>query len=193
MHRAHGEHGGDGETIEIETTVGDDDADGAASGGGHRFPGQSLERRFKAGRAIGGSPRCVELDEPAPAQGPDCREDRTDVGDHGTIESHAAGTARHTAQQWGPSPDVDPQVHHQSLALGIDGWVGHLREGLLQVVRGASIDTCQTGRRRVVAHTPERFLPVDGHGPDIKAKALGVESGEEAQALGRVRESRLVD
>ncbi len=76
-------------------------------------------------------------------------------------------------------PELDPAVDDRALALGIDGRVGDLCEGLAKVVGDRSVGSRQRRRRRVVAHAPERLVAVDDHGPDVEPEPLGVEPGQE--------------
>ena len=59
--------------------------------------------------------------------------------------------------------DILRQAHHQLLADGVDGGVGHLGKLLAEVVEERLRPVGEHGQRRVVAHRGRRLLAVDGH------------------------------
>ncbi len=76
----------------------------------------------------------------------------------------------------------DGRVHRrdQFLADGVQGWIGHLGEKLLEVVEEQLRLVGQDGQRRVVAHGPDRLEPIGRHRTD-----------EDLQFLARVSEGPL--
>ena len=62
------------------------------------------------------------------------REQARQVDDDRSLEALGPGRPRQPAEQCRAAAQLDPQVHHHALALGIDGGVGDLGECLAQVV-----------------------------------------------------------
>ena len=101
------------------------------------------------------------------------------------------GAARRPTEQRRAPAELDPQVHDDPLALGVDRRVRDLREGLAEVVGDRPVEAAATGRRRVVAHAPQRLVALERHRLDVEPGALGVEAGEVAQdVVGRRRRRR---
>ena len=94
--------------------------------------------------------------------------------------------ARWTAEERRPPAELDPKVHHDPFAFGIDGRVRHLGERLAEMVGDRPVEPAAAGRRRVVAHAPQRLVAFERHRLDVEPGTLGVESGEVAQdVVGR--------
>ncbi len=86
----------------------------------------------------------------------------TEVRDDRALEPQRARPARRPTQQCRPSTELDPQVHHDPLALRVDRRVRDLRERLAQVVGDRPIESPSTRGRRVVAHAPQRLVAPRG-------------------------------
>ena len=91
---------------------------------------------------------------------------------------------RRPAEQRRAPPDMDPEIDDEPLPLGVDRRVRDLGERLLEMIGGSSLDAAVTGRRRVVAHAPERLVTLARHRPDVEPEALGIES-RQVPATGR--------
>ena len=91
-----------------------------------------------------------------------------------------------TEQRWTPA-EVDSEVHDDPLALGVDRRVGDLGERLAEVIDDPSVERAPAGRRRVVAHAPQRLVALDRHRPDVEPEPLRVEPDEVAQRRCRRR------
>ena len=99
-----------------------------------------------------------------------------------------AGRTREPAEQCRAAAQLDPQVHHDAFAFGVDGGVGDLGECLTQVVGDRPVEAAAAGRRRVVAHAPQRLVAFERHRLDVEPCAFGIEAGEVAQdVVGRWR------
>src|SRR5204862_6651090 len=96
------------------------------------------------------------------------------------FESDRLRTARQPAEERRPAAELDAEIHDDALALRVDRRIRDLREGLAKVVGDRSIEAAAAGRRRVVAHAPERLMALDGHGLDGEPGALGAEARQVA-------------
>ena len=142
--------------------------------------GEPLEGGLEAGRAVGRRPRRVEPPDPLAAVAQRV-EQAVEVGDDRPVEAQRPRAARRAAEQRRPPAELDPQVHHDPLALGVDRRVRDLGERLAEVVGDRPVEAAAAGRRRVVAHAPERLVALERHRLDVEPGALGVEAGEVAQ------------
>ena len=70
---------------------------------------------------------------------------------------HAAAVLRRLGEEVADRADADAQAHHQTLALGVDGWIRDLGELLLEVAREQAVAVRERGERRVVAHRADRL------------------------------------
>ena len=129
------------------------------------------DRRRRIENAVASTTARKSLDQPA-----EIRDDRT-------FEPERAWTARRAAEKRRPATQLDPEIHDDSLALGVDRRVRHLRERLPQVVDGGPVEPTTTRRGRVVAHAPERLVRLQGHRLDVEPRLLGVETGKVAEAM----------
>ena len=84
-----------------------------------------------------------------------------------------------------PTAQFHPQVHDRPFALRVDGRVGDLGERLAQVVGDGTIQPAAAGRRRVVAHAPERLVGLERHRLDVETGTFGVQAGQVAQLRGQ--------
>ena len=91
--------------------------------------------------------------------------------------------ARWTAEERRSPAELDPKVHHDPFAFGIDGRVRHLGERLAEMVGDRPVEPAATGRRRVVAHAPQRLVAFERHRLDVEPGTLGVKAGEIAQDM----------
>ena len=170
------------ETIRRERRVAhDEDFDTGLTrrNGGER---ESFERESEPAGALRDRPRRIEnavtsttaresLDQPA-----EIRDDRP-------FEPERPWTTRRAAEKRRSATQLDPEIHDDSLALGVDRRVRHLRERLPQVVGGGPVQPSTTRRGRVVAHAPERLVRLEGHRLDVEPRLLGVETGEVAESM----------
>ncbi len=173
--------------------IGEHDGLGTVGGGPDGRIGHPVERRLEPVLPRGGGPGRVDGHHAPATLRPkrmherlDRREDRARAADQGAAPGQAA------EERFAPA-DVHPQVHDEALALGVDRRVGHLREGLLEEIGGATVHPPEARGGRVVAHRPQRLMSLERHGPDVEAQTLGVEPGEEAERRGWVRRAELVD
>ena len=69
---------------------------------------------------------------------------------------------------------ADRRLHrgHQFLADGVERWIRHLREQLLEIVVQHARPVREHGQRRVGAHRPDGFLGVERHGREDQAQVL---------------------
>ena len=103
-----------------------------------------------------------------------------------SLEALGPGRPRQPAEQRRATAQLDPQVHHDAFPLGIDGGVGDLGERLAQVVGDRPVEAAAAGRRRVVAHAPQRLVAFERHRLDVEPCAFGIEAGEVAHdVVGR--------
>ena len=147
--------------------------------------------------ARSGIPRGVDGPHPAPPAIADARAtahehplERREVGHERGGEAQRPPVRRQRREELRPSTQVDRQVHHDPLALRVDGRVGDLREALAQVVGDRSIHVRGAGRGRVVAHGPQRLVRLEGHRLDVQPLSLGVEAGDPARREWRGRGGR---
>ena len=101
----------------------------------------------------------------------------------GPLQPERPRSARRAAEQRRPATQLDPQVHDDPLALRVDGRVGDLRERLAQVVGDRPVEAAATGRRRVVAHAPQRLVRLERHRLDVEPGSLGVEARQVAAGV----------
>ena len=145
-------------------------------------------------------PGRVERPDRGPV-GTDRGDEPVHVDDDRSCQAHGPWPARRPAEESRPPAELDPQVHDDALALRVDRRVRDLGEGLAEVVGDGSVEPRTAGRRRVVAHAPERLVRLERHRLDVEAGAFGVEAGEVAHhvvggvvpAARRRHESVLVD
>ena len=165
--------------------VRDDDDRGAAARRGDGVGREPLERGLQPGRTGVRVPGRIERPDRGPV-GPHGRDQPVDVHDDRSLKAHRLRPARRAAQECRPTAELDPQVHDDALALRVDGRVRDLGEGLAEVVGDRSVEAGTAGRRRVVAHAPQRLVRLERHRLDVEPGAFGVEAGEVAQdVVGR--------
>ena len=66
-------------------------------------------------------------------------------------------------EQVGLGTNEGHQGHHDGFANGVDRWVGHLREQLLEVVVQRLVSVGQNSQGAVVAHGAQSFFAGLGH------------------------------
>ena len=93
--------------------------------------------------------------------------------------------ARRSAEERRPTAELHAQVHDDPLALRVDRRVRDLGERLAEVVGDRAVEPPAAGRRRVVAHAPQRLVRLERHRLDVESGALGVEAGQVAERRGR--------
>ena len=165
--------------------VGQDEEVRAAPRGGHGVAGQPIEGGLEASGPVRRIPGRVERPDRGPTC-PDRVEQPVQVDDDRALEAHGPRRARQPAEQRRPPAELDPEVHDDPLALRVDRRVRDLGERLAEVVGDRPVEAAATGRRRVVAHAPERLVALERHRLDVEPGALGVEAGEVAQdVVGR--------
>ena len=189
VHAAGCEHAGDGQARPCgEGTIGDDEQLHAAPRGAAGVRGQSRQRCSEPDgtgvRVPGGieqqdapSPSVAVAFTTRPEGGPQGRR----VGHEWGGQAHGPSPHRQGAQQGRAAAEIHGQIHHDALALGVDGRVGDLREALAKVVGHWSVEMRGGRRGCVVAHRPERLVRLEGHRPDVHALLLGIEAGHPAR------------
>ena len=143
---------------------------------------EALERAGEPTRAVESRPRGVELRGTAATRGK-LVEERGKARDDGPLEADRSRTARRAAEQRRSTPELDPHVHHDPLALRIDRRVGDLGECLAEVVGDRPVEPGASRSRRVVAHAPQRFVALERHRLDVESVSLRVQPGEIAHAV----------
>ncbi len=184
VHRARGQGRRDRQVSQGDPAIGqDDDARPPSAGGELDGPiGQAVQGGSQPGRPRRRIPGGIQPDHP---EGP-ARQGAFHVPhDRAGEVDRSPATGRDPAQQRRARPELDGQVHHGALALGIDRRVRHLGERLAKMVGDRTIHPSESRQRRVVAHAPERLVTLEGHGPDVQAKPLRVQTGEEPDGRGR--------
>ena len=179
VHRPDGQDGRHRRSVERHRSVADrEELDRPGLDREQRLRREPVEGLGQPVGSVGGRPRSRRADAPGAV-----RSDRQGrrVGDDRSIESNGPRRGRDPAEQRRPPTDLDVEVHDRPLALRVDRRVRDLGERLAQVVRDGSVDPCPAGRRRVVAHAPERLLRLEDHRPDVESSALRVESSEVAE------------
>ena len=152
----------------------------------HRRPADRGRRRGPPGRPAGSQVASSVRIVPRPSATASSRPAQVDHDR--SLEALGPRRPREPAEQCRAAAQLDPQVHHDALALGIDGGVGDLGECLAQVVGDRPVEAAAAGRRRVVAHAPQRLVAFEGHRLDVESRAFGVEAGEVAHdVVGRRR------
>ena len=142
--------------------------------------GEPVEGSLEPGGADGRIPGRVERPDRVPV-GTDRRDEPVEVDDDRPCQAHGPWPARRSTEEGRPAAELDPQVHDDALALRVDRRVRDLGERLAQVVGDGPVEPGAAGRRRVVAHAPERLVGLERHRLDVEAGAFGVEAGEIAQ------------
>ncbi len=106
-----------------------------------------------------------------------------EIGHDRPRQARRARPARQPAEQRRPAAELDAQVHHDALALGVDGWVRDLCERLAEMIGHGTVEPATPGGRGVVTHAPERLVALEGHGLDVQPSALGIQTGQVAQRV----------
>ena len=155
---------------------------GAAARRGHGLGGEPIQR---PGQAVGARlrvpGRIERADGRRPAAGSHRVEQAVEVDHDRPRQPDRPGAARWAAEQRRPTAELDPEVHDDPFAFGVDGRVRDLGERLAEMVRHRPVEAAAARRRRVVAHAPQRLVAFERHRLDVEPGALGVESGEVAQ------------
>ena len=187
---ARGQDRGDRQPVDRPGGVGQDEEGRLAARGRDRLGRQPIEgsgESLRAGRRIPGR---VERPNRGPPLAHRTEQARQVDHDRPLEADRPRRTRRPTEQRRAPA-ELDPQVHHHALALGVDGRVRDLREGLAEVVGDRPVEAPAARRRRVVAHAPQRLVALERHRLDVEPGALGVETGEVAHdVVGRRRGGR---
>ena len=183
VHRADGEDRRDRETVEIEAI----DRTGRA-GPRPRPPTRPARRAasrssaaLEAGRPIGGRPRGIEPPDPlaAVAHGVEqARRGRPRSAGRGAASVGRAAGRRAApgagrARPAGPSRSARARGRSAGFVTCANAWRRWSATGRSRRPRA--------GRRRVVAHAPERLVALERHRLDVEPGPFGVEAGEIAQ------------
>ena len=111
--------------------------------GGDRLGRQAVERRLKPGPSPATMSRRAS-DRPGSAR-PDRRDKRIEVDDDRAGETDRPRRAWRATEQRRTPTELDAEIHHDPLALGIDRRVGDLGEGLAEVIGDGSVEPAAAG------------------------------------------------
>ena len=173
----------DRQAIHRHRRVGHDQQGRSVARQGDGVERETVEGRREAGRTHARIPRRVQRTNRR-AAGTDCVQELIQVGDHRATQPQGPGFPRHAAEQRRAPPELDAQVHHDAFPFGVDRRVRHLGERLAEVIGDRSVEAAATGGRRVVAHAPQWFMPLERHRLDVQAGALGIEAGQVPKGVG---------
>ncbi len=181
MDRADGEDRRDRQPVEGERPVRQEDDIGPSAGRCDRRRGHVVEGGREPRRPVRRIPRRIEAEETVRVAPVERGFEAVEIGDDRSLQPQRPRSGRPAAEQRGAPAEVDPEVHDDPLALGIDRRVGDLGERLAEMVDHSSVERAPAGRRRVVAHAPQRLVALERHRPDVEPEPLGVEPDEVAQ------------
>ena len=170
VHRRHRKQGGDGRPCLIGPPVAQHQDGGAFSNRPSRCRLQAIEALAQAPGPRRKQRVHARAGEPLEAIAKDRRE--LPVAEHRTVKLDLAAMPRTRREEIALRPEQSAQGHHQRLADGIDGRIGHLGEELLEIGVEQLGSFAQHRERAVVAHRAERLLALRRHRREEQAKIL---------------------
>ena len=166
VHGSHGQQAGDGRVSGVDAAVGDDEQRVAGVHGVGRTRAEVVEGMPQSYLAVCRAEECGQCGGQQVAGRDAAQLLQIAVGEDGMGQLERVAVLRRFVKDVALGADVADERHDQFFADGIDGWVGHLGEELLEVVKERLRTIGETGQRDVGAHGADGFLALGAHGAE---------------------------